>query len=359
MTIMTERPPDVSLTVYVGIDTHKDTHHAAIIDALGRPVADREFPSTDAGHRALLAWIAGTGVAEKVGVEGTGSYGTTLTTALRGAGLEVVDVDRVDRKTRRFRGKSDSIDAHSAAQSVLAGRVSTIPKTHDGDVEAIRFLHNARHFSVKARAEAITMLKAAIVNAPEHIRAPLRGLTDRVLFDTCARMRPGLVVVGDLTAAVKTALRTLAHSILELGAQSKALEKQITALVAAVSTPLLDAFGVGFETAAQLLITFGDNRDRIRNEGAFAALCGVCPIPASSGKTSRHRLNRGGNRQANRALHVIVMARLKHDERTRRYRERRLAEGKSKRDIIRCLKRAVAREIYLLLKPTKPVRTAT
>ncbi|MDV8025345.1 IS110 family transposase [Rhodococcus sp. IEGM 1330] len=359
MTIITERPPDVSLTVYVGIDTHKDTHHAAIIDALGRPVADRQFPSTEVGHRALLAWIAGTGVAEKVGVEGTGSYGTTLTTFLRGAGLEVVDVDRVDRKARRFHGKSDSIDAHSAAQSVLAGRVSTIPKTHDGDVEAIRFLHNARHFSVKARAEAITMLKGAIVNAPDHIRAPLRDLPNKTLVETCARMRPGTVTPGNLDAAIKTSLRCLALQILELGTHEHTLKMQITTLVNATAPQLLDRFGIGFETAAQLLITFGDNRDRITSEGAFAALSGVSPIPASSGKTSRHRLNRGGNRQANRALHVIVMARLKHDADTRKYRDRRLAEGKSKRDIIRCLKRAVAREIYRLLKPAKPLEKST
>lgn len=357
MTIMTDRPPDVSLTIFVGVDTHKDTHHAAIIDALGTKVGDREFPATAAGHRALLTWIAGTGVVAKVGVEGTGSYGTTLTTALRNAGLEVVDVDRVDRKTRRFHGKSDAIDAYSAAQSVLAGRVSTIPKTHDGDVEAIRFLHNARHFSVKARAEAITMLKSAVVNAPEHIRGPLRTLTDKALIDTCARLRPGVVEPGKLDAAIKTSLRSMAQQILELGAHEKELTKQLTVLVRATGPQLLEQTGIGFETGAQLLITFGDNRERITSEGAFAALCGVAPIPASSGKTTRHRINRGGNRQANRAIHVIVISRLTHDPRTRAYRDKRLAQGKSKRDIIRCLKRAVAREIYRLLKSSTPLKT--
>lgn len=357
MTIMTDRPPDVSLTIYVGVDTHKDTHHAAIIDSLGKRIGDREFPATGPGHRALLAWIAGTGVVAKVGVEGTGSYGTTLTTALRGAGLEVVDVDRVDRKSRRFHGKTDTIDAYSAAQSVLAGRVSTIPKTHDGDVEAIRFLHNARHFTVKARAEAITMLKSAVVNAPEHIRGPLRDLTDKALFDTCARLRPGVVEPGKLDAAIKTALRSMAQQILELGAHEKELKKHLTELVEATGPQLLEQTGIGFETGAQLLITFGDNRERITSEGAFAALCGVAPIPVSSGKTTRFRLNRGGNRQANRAIHVIVISRLTHDPRTRAYRDKRLAQGKSKRDIIRCLKRAVAREIYRLLKPAQPPKT--
>lgn len=354
MTIVTERPLNVSLTIYVGIDTHKDTHHAAIIDSLGREVGDREFPSTGAGHRAMLAWLDGAGVVGKVGVEGTGSYGTTLTTALRSAGLEVVDVDRVDRKTRRFHGKSDALDAYSAARSVLAGRVSTTPKTHDGDVESIRFLRNARRIIVKSRAEMITVLKSSIVTAPEHLRESLRELPDTALFTTCARMRPSEVAAGDLTASAKSSMKMLATTIIELGTQAKALEKQITVLVEAAAPQLLARFGVGFETAAQLLITFGDNRERITSEGAFAATCGVSPIAASSGKTTRFRLNRGGNRQANRALHVIVMARLKHDPRTRAYRDRRLGEGKSKRDIIRCLKRAVAREIYQLLKTTKP-----
>lgn len=351
MTIVTEQPPDVSLTIFVGIDTHKNTHHAAVIDAVGRRIGDREFPATKPGHHALLAWLSGIGVVEKVGVEGTGSYGTTVTTVLREHGLEVVDVDRVDRKSRRFHGKSDAIDAYSAAESVLAGRASTVPKTHDGDVEAIRFLRNTRRIVVKSRAEMMTVLKSTVAGAPDDVRGPLRELTDTALLHRCAQLRPGRIATGDVTAAIKTSLRVLAQQILELGAQAKALEKQITTLVEATAPLLLAAFGVGFETAAQLLITFGDNADRITSERALAALCGVAPIPASSGQTSRHRLNRGGDRQANRALHVIVMARLKYDPRTRAYRDKRLAEGKSKRDIIRCLKRALAREIYRLLNP--------
>jgi transposase len=355
MTIMTDQPPDVSLSMYVGIDTHKDTHHAAVIDHLGTKIGDQEFAATAAGHQALLAWLDGMGVVAKVGVEGTGSYGTTVTTALREAGLEVVDVDRVDRKNRRFHGKTDTLDAYSAAQSVLAGRVNTIPKTHDGDVEGIRVLRNARHIAVKSRAEAISSLKGAIVGLPEHLRAPLRGLTDTALFKTCARLRPGVVGPGNLDASLKSALRSLAQQILELGEHEKTLRKQITVLVTATAPQLIEQFGIGFDSAAQLLITFGDNPERITSEGAFAALCGVSPIPASSGQTSRHRLNRGGNRQANRALHVIVLARLKHDPRTIEYRDRRLAQGKTKRDIIRCLKRALAREIYRLLNPKNRV----
>ncbi|SED54089.1 Transposase [Rhodococcus jostii] len=351
MTSMTETPPDVSLTIYLGVDTHKHTHHAAIIDHLGRPLADREFPATDTGHRQLLAWLAGTGSVAAAGVEGTGSYGAGLTHVLRRAGLTVVDVDRPDRRSRRRHGKSDQIDAYAAATAALTGRATTIPKTHDGNVEAIRFLHNARRSVVKAKADAITTLKAMIVNAPEPLRAALRPLTDAALLRTCAALRPDPIAPDHLISAVKTALRSLARRILDLTAESRALLKNIETLIVHTAPALLARCGVGVETAAQLLITVGDNPERIASEGAFANLCGVAPIPASSGKTTRYRLNRGGDRQANRALHMIVLARLKYDERTRAYRDKRLAENKTKRDIIRCLKRAVAREMFPLLNP--------
>lgn len=346
---MTENPPDVSLTVFAGGDTHKDTHHAAIIDHLGRGIGDREFPATAAGYRALLAWVRGAGVVARIGVEGTGSYGSALTAVLQEAGIEVVDVDRTDRQSRRFQGKSDSLDAYSAARLAAAGIARTVPKAHDGDVEAIRFLHNTRRTAVKSRAEAITALKSAVVNAPEPIREQLRDLATKALVEACAGLRPGTVEPGALAAAVKTALRSLARRIRMLDHEIAALEADLHPLVDDAAADLIARFGVGYETAAQLLVTVGDNPDRISNEAAFASLCGVAPIPASSGKTSRHRLNRGGNRQANRALHIIVLARLKRDPRTRAYRDKRLAQGKSKRDIIRCLKRAVAREMFQLL----------
>jgi len=351
---MTETPPAVSLTVYVGVDTHKDTHHAAIVDSVGRQIGDREFPVTASGHRQLLAWLASTGIVARVGVEGTGSYGCALTTVLREAGLTVVDVDRPDRRARRH-GKSDPIDAYAAATAALSGRATTTPKTHDGNVEAIRFLRNARRSAVKARAEAMTTLKAMIVTVPEPVRESLHGLTDAQLLRTCARMRPAPITDGNITAAAVTSLRSLARRILELTDEERALTKQIRTLVAHTAPELLDRVGVGAETAAQLLTTFGDNRDRIVSEAAFASLCGVAPIPASSGKTHRHRLNRGGDRQANRALYIIVITRIAHDERTHNYVARRTTEGKTTREIIRCLKRAVAREIYrLLTSPPNP-----
>lgn len=350
MTSMTENPPDVSLTIYAGIDTHHDTHHAAVIDHRGRTIGDRQFPATTAGYRALLTWLTGAGIVAVVGVEGTGSYGSNLATVLREGGMRVVDVDRTDRRSRRFHGKSDPLDAYSAAHAALSERATTIPKTHDGAVEAIRFLHNARRSAVKARAEAMTGLRSMIVTAPVELRESLRALTRKALIDHCAALRPGSnLTPGDVTAAAKTALRSIARRILELTAEEKLLNTHLDMLVRDAAPQMLEQVGVGTETTAQLLITIGDNPDRIADEAAFAALCGIAPIPASSGKTNRFRLNRGGNRQANRAVHVIVLSRLKHDQRTRDYRDRRLAEGKSKRDIIRCLKRAVAREIYRLL----------
>lgn len=287
---MTEVPPDVSLTIVAGVDTHKDTHHAAIIDHLGRKIGDREFVATAAGYQALLAWLIGTGVVARVGVEGTGSYGSGLTTVLQEAGLEVVDVDRTDRRSRRFHGKSDSLDAYSAARMAAAGISRTIPKAHNGDVEAIRFLHNARRSAVKARAEAITGLKAAVVNAPETIREQLRNLTRTALIDACTRLRPTPVASGALTAAVKTALRSIARRIRALDSEITALDADLKTLIDDVAGDLVNTPGSGYETTAQLLVTVGDNPHRISDEAAFASLCGVSPIPASSGKTNRHRL---------------------------------------------------------------------
>ncbi|MDM7491701.1 IS110 family transposase [Rhodococcus sp. CSLK01-03] len=349
---MTETPAAVSLTVYAGIDTHKHTHHVALVDALGRRRGDREFPTTATGHRQLLAWITGGGTVARVGIEGTGSYGASVATTLRTAGLEVVEVDRPDRRARRTHGKSDPLDAYAAATAALTGRASTVPKTHDGDVEAIRFLRNARRSAVKARAEALTQLQATVVTAPEPVRDRLRPLSPTALTTTCAGLRPGPVVPGDPTAAVETALRSLARRILDLTDEERTLHAHLEALVAHTAPDLLDRMGIGVETAAQLLITVGDNPHRIRTEAAFAHLCGAAPIPASSGRTHRHRLHRGGDRQANRALYIIVITRLAHDRRTRDYAARRTAEGKTRREIIRCLKRAVAREVFRLLTTT-------
>lgn len=351
---MTETAPGVSLDIYAGVDTHKDTHHAAIVDHLGRRIADREFAADPTGYRQLLAWIAGAGTIAAVGIEGTGTYGAGLTATLRGADITVLEVDKPDRRARRPRGKSDPIDAYAAATAAASGRASTIPKTRDGDVEAIRFLHSARHSAVKARAEAQTQITSMIVTTPASLRTQLQPLTKSRLINTCAALRPEPVATGGVLAAAKTALRSTARRILELTEEIEAFDRQLQILTRRAAPDLLALPGVGPETTAQLLISIGDNRDRITSESAWANKCGVSPLQASSGKTRRHRLNRGGDRQANRALHTIATSRLQHDDRTRAYHDRRIAEGKSDREITRCLKRYIARETYRVLNPDNP-----
>jgi transposase len=334
-----------------GVDTHGATHHAAVIDPIGRHLADEQFPATAAGCAALTAWLAGHGQVIAVGVEGTGSYGAHLARHLTAAGATVIEVDRPDRKIRRAAGKSDPIDAYAAAQAVASGRAGGTPKTRNGPVEAIRVLHVARRGAVKSRTAAINQLRSLLVTAPAALREQLAPLGTAALIATCARLRPG-ADLSDPLAAAKKALRGYARRWQLLDAEAAELQADITALVRQAAPALLDLPGCGPITAAQLLITAGDNPQRMHSEGAFAHLTGTAPIPASSGQTRRHRLSRGGDRQANNALHMIAITRLGHDERTRAYAERRTHEGLSKKDIIRCLKRYIAREAFKALTST-------
>jgi transposase len=335
--------------VFGGVDTHADTHTAAVIDAAGRLLASGSFPATPAGYAELADWLAGHGRIRVVGVEGTGVYGAGLARHLAGLGLRLVEVDRPDRKMRRFAGKSDPIDAEAAARAALAGRSTGTPKARTGPVEAVRVLRVARRSAIAARAEAQTQLKALLVTAPEPLRGQLRGLTTRRLLTACAALRPDPVHPSDPVQATRTALRTLARRHARLTEEIDDLDAQLGPLVEQVNPALAAANGVGPDVAGQLLVTAGDNPQRLRSEAAFAALCGVSPIPASSGRTHRHRLNRGGDRQANAALYRVVLCRLRWDHRTQAYVQRRTAEGLSKKDIIRCLKRYIARELYFLL----------
>jgi transposase len=328
-----------------GVDTHGQTHHAAVIDALGRQLADRQFPTTPRGYRALLSWLVNFGQLERVGVEGTGAYGAALSRYLRSEGIDVVEVDRPDRKTRRTRGKSDPVDAYAAALAALSGRAAGIPKSRDGQVEAIRALRVTRRSAVKARTQAINQLRALILTAPAELRQQLRDLSTGRLLDTCARMCP----TGDLAdpvQATKAALRRLARRHQQLSEEIRELDAELAPLVTATAPDLLALPGVGIHVAGQLLTTAGDNPDRLHSEAAFAHLCGVAPIPASSGRTNRHRLNRGGDRAANTALHTIALSRLRWDPRTRTYLARRRQEGLTKPEAMRCLKRYIAREVY-------------
>ena len=340
-----------------GVDTHAATHHCAVIDTLGRHLGDREFPATRRGYRDLIGWLSSHGRVQAVGVEGTGSYGAELSRTLRHQGLDVTEVNRPDRAARRARGKSDPIDAYAAAGAVLSGRATATPKTRDGIVEAIRVLRVARTSAVKARTQALNQARQLIVTGPDVLRARLAGLTKTTLGPACAGLRPG-PDRSDPETATKTALRSLGRRIATLTAEITALDTDLTALTKQAAPQLLAINGVGVEVAGQILVTAGDNPERLHTEAAFAHLCGVAPIPASSGQRHRHRLNRGGDRAANCALHIIVLSRMASDARTRAYVTRRTTEGLSTKDIIRCLKRHVAREIYHALTRT-PTTTTT
>lgn len=340
-----------------GVDTHRDTHHAAVVDQLGRELGDAEFPATPAGYRRLLRWMRTFGTLTRVGVEGTGAYGAALARYLRQSGLVLVEVNRPDRTARRSKGKSDPIDAYAAAKAALSGAAGVNPKTHDGLVEAIRAVRVTRRGAVKARTQAMNQLRALLVTAPEDLREQLRHLSAPALIEACARLRPGAVGAdlpscnAPVLAGTKAALRRVARRHQQLQAEIGEHDADLAALLAAAAPQLLELPGVGPEVAGQLLTTVGDNPERLRSEAAFAHLCGAAPIPASSGQTRRHRLNRGGDRAANCALYMVVLSRLRHDPRTQAYAERRSKEGLSRREIMRCLKRYVAREIYQVLQP--------
>ena len=285
------------------------------------------------------------------GVEGTTSYGAGLARYLRAREIEVLEVERPKhrrRGSRRILKKSDPSDAYSAARAVLAGETSGVPKSGDGRVEMIRALRAARRSAIKARTQAANQLQAFRVRAPEQLRHRLRALSTKELVSVAARFRLG-DAPRDVPTATRFALRSVARRHEALSAEIAELEAHLERLVAQAAPELVSLPGIGTDNAATLLVVAGDNPDRLRSEASFASLCGVAPIAASSGKVVRHRLNRGGNREANRALYMVCLSRMRRDQRTQEYVARRTQEGKSKREIIRCLKRYVAREVYRVL----------
>ena len=332
-----------------GVDTHQDTHTAAMIDQVGRVLGTQQFPADAAGYAALLAWMRSFGQLVRVGVEGTGAYGAGLARLLRAERVEVVEVDRPDRKTRRFQGKSDPIDAIAAAKTALATERTGTPKQRDGRIEAVRNLRVARRSAVGQRADVQRQIKTLIVTAPDDLRERLRGLGVKDLITTCANLRPDRTNAASPATAVKITLRSLARRHQQLTTEIADLDDILDPLVAAINPGLVAANGVGTDVAGQLLVTAGQNHGRLTSEAAFAMLCGAAPIPASSGRTNRHRLNQGGDRQANKALYRVAICRLRWDPRTRAYMERRTKDGLSKKEIIRCLKRYIARELYQLI----------
>jgi transposase len=334
--------------VIIGVDTHKHLHAAVVLDERGAVLGTATFDANSAGYRALIDWAARFGTPSRFGIEGTGSYGRGLASAVRRSGHDVVEVMRPDRQDRHRRGKSDLLDAENAARAVLAGTAEAIPKFDEGTVEMIRHIKIAKDAAVKARTAAMQSLKAVLITAPAELRQALEPLPNMALLRRCAVLRPGKLT--SVSAAVKHSLRAIAQRWLTLNDEISGHEKQLKTLVDQLAPRLTAAIGIGPDNASALLLTLGDNTGRLHSEAALAKLCGACPIPASSGKTQRHRLNRGGDRRANAALHNIVVVRMKYHEPTRASVARRITEGKTKPEIMRCLKRHVTREIWVRTK---------
>lgn len=336
--------------VTAGVDTHRDVHVVAVLDERGAQIGCESFAADPAGYRKALAWVKSFGPVDRIGVEGTGSYGAGLSRYLHNQHVAVVEVSCPDRRRRRSHGKSDPVDAVAAARAAQSGEASAKPKSGTGNVEALRALRVVRRSASRSRVDCLNQMRSLIVTGPEQLRETFRGATVVRLVADAARLRP-----GDPTSpagATKFALRELAKRIQGLEEQIDRLDAIISPLVTAIAPALIARHGVGPETAGALLVSAGDNPGRLHKESAFAHMCGAAPIDASSGLVSHKRLNRGGDRLANEALWRIVIIRMASDARTRDYVERRTKEGKSKRDIIRCLKRYVARELYPFLIET-------
>ena len=354
---MTTIAHDTPGSVTGGVDTHKDVHVVAVLDPVGRLLGSRSFPTTRRGYRDTLKWMQSFGDLKAVGVEGCGSWGAGLARFLVAQDVAVVEVNRPNRQNRRRRGKSDTVDAEAAARAVLSGDATVTPKAGDGPVEALRPLRIARSGAIKARTAAANQLHSLCDTAPDAIRSKLRGLSVKQMVATTERWRPNDEINAE--NAAKRALATVARRWRNLDAEVRELDMHIKALLKQLAPGLLAIYGVGYDTAGQLLVTAGDNPSRLGHERSFAALCGSSPVQASSGRTNRHRLNRGGDRQANSALWTIVRVRMVGHKPTLAYVERRTAEGLSKTEIMRCLKRYVARELYphvqTLIKHNEPV----
>jgi transposase len=331
--------------VFLGVDTHSEAHVAVALDGAGGRLGELVVPNDRAGYARLWDWAMSLGILVAAGVEGTGSYGAGLSRFLRARGASVQEVNRTSRQHRRRHGKHDAGDAEAAARQVLSGTAAGEPKGADGAAESLRALRVARRSAVKAKTQAANQLHALLSTAPDELREGLRGLPTKHLAAKASRFRCGTGPV-DPARATKLAMRSVARRHQALSGEIAELDAHIEALVEEAAPELVALEGVGPDTAAALLIAAGDNPERLKSEASFAHLCGTAPVPASSGKVVRHRLNPGGNRDANRALHVVALNRLRRDPRTQEYLARRTAEGKSKKEALRCLKRYIARETY-------------
>jgi transposase len=328
-----------------GVDTHADVHVAAAIDHNGGVLGIESFPTNDSGYESLAGWLAGFGPVNRIGVEGTGSYGVGLARFLTTAGIEVVEVDRPNRQVRRKQGKSDPTDALAAARAALSGQASVTPKARNGPVEQMRVLLVARRSARQQRIQSLNQLRHLVLTAPEPIRVRFKDRYKAGLVTEAANMRPRQGS-DPVIFTTKVVIRDLARRIKALATEIGNIDRMLTPLIGDTAPSLLELYGVGLDTAASLLVTAGDNPERLNSEQAWAHLCGVTPIPASSGKITRYRLNRGGDRNANAALYRIVLTRMSSHDETRRYVIRRRAQGRSTAEIMRCLKRYVARQVF-------------
>lgn len=331
-----------------GVDSHKDVNVAACIDEVGRILGSESFPTTQKGCRQLERWLCSFGDLSKVGVEGTGSYGFGIGQHLASGGVEVVEVNRPDRKLRRRHGKTDFVDAEAAARAALNMTAEAVPKTRNGIIESIRVLRVAFTSARKSHTVVANQIADLLITAPAGIRERLEPMPSNERADLCAAFRPA-GSSSDPVVALRMALRTLGRRYLLLADEIAVLRSELTSLTAEANPALVGAVGVGADVAAELLIAAGDNPERMTSESSYAALCGASPVEASSGKVIRHRVNMGGNRQANNGLWRIALVRMVHDPRTKTYVAKRRAEGKSSKEIIRCLMRAIAREVYRLI----------
>lgn len=333
--------------VILGVDTHLDKHVGVLLNHVGKMLGHLSVEANLSGYKQLLKWAQSFGDLQRAGVEGTGTYGAGLARFLSQKSVLVLEINRPDRSMRRFRGKSDPTDAESAARTVLSGKECAVPKSQSGAAEAMRIVSVARRSTVKARTQTINQLRGLLVSAPDQVRARLWRSNTAECVKCCARLRT--LGESNWLQTLATTLRLLAKRWLYLTEELKKLDKDLEQLTARSAKRMRQQFGVGPQTAATLLSVAGDNPERLRNESALASLCGVNPLEASSGKTVRHRLNRGGNRAANNALWTIAMVRMRSDPRTQVYVARRTAEGKSVKEIHRCLKRYIIRELYPLI----------
>jgi transposase len=327
------------------VDTHADVHVAAAIDHNGGLLGIESFPTNEVGYESLAGWLAGFGPVSRVGVEGTGSYGVGLVRFLTTTGIEVVEVDRPNRQLRRKKGKSDPTDALAAARAALSGEASVIPKARNGPVEQMRVLLVARRSARQQRIQTLNQLRHLVLTAPEPIRVRFKDRYKAGLVTEAARMRPR-AGSDPVLFTTNIVIRDLARRIKSLTTEMGNIDRTLTALIGDTAPSLLELYGLGPDTAASLLVAAGDNPERLHSERAWAHMCGVTPIPASSGKVTRYRLNRGGDRNANAALYRIVLTRMSSHDQTRSYVARRRAEGLNTAEIMRCLKRYVARQVF-------------